>query len=136
MVSMTSSRVAHCSAADCAWNAMQVSHLVATEIARQINSLVLITSAFGSNAARARAENSFITFGVPVRSSLTAANISVEIPSQFLIHGVSHFLFLSNRRLLPGPRAARHRRRLTLEYAFFATKNETAKTTLFCGGAV
>src|SRR5208282_6506165 len=73
-----------CFTADCAWNAMQGSHLVATEIARAINSLVLISSAFGSKAARARAENSFITFGDPERSSLTAADISVVIPSQFL----------------------------------------------------
>jgi len=37
-----------------------------------------------SYATRARAENSFITFGVPARRSLTAAVMSVVIPSQFL----------------------------------------------------
>src|ERR1019366_4123333 len=81
---MTSSRLAPCFTADCAWNAMEGSHLVATEIARAINSLVLISSAFGSKAARAKAANSFMTFGVPARSSLTAVDISVVIPSQFL----------------------------------------------------
>ncbi len=43
-----------------------------------------LASAFGSKAARARAENSFMTFGAPARSSFTAADISVVIPSQFL----------------------------------------------------
>ena len=38
---------------------MQGSYLLATEIARAINSLVLISSAFGSKAACASAENSF-----------------------------------------------------------------------------
>jgi hypothetical protein len=76
---------------------MQESHLIATEMARAINSLVLLSIALGSEAARAKAANSFITFGVPTRNSLTAADVSVVMPSQFLIMVLFHChrLFLS-----------------------------------------
>lgn len=63
---------------------MQGSHLTATEMASAINSLVLLSSASGPEAAIAMAENSFITSGAPARNTFTSADSSVTISSQSL----------------------------------------------------
>jgi hypothetical protein len=53
-------------------------------MASAINSLVLLSSASGPEAALAMAEISFITSGDPARNTFTSADSSVTISSQFL----------------------------------------------------
>src|SRR5450759_4579506 len=84
MVSITSSRVAPCLTAASAWKATQPSQRIATEMPRARSSLVFPSSAFGSSAARASAENAFIVSVDPVRTSLRAWDSSVAIRGQSL----------------------------------------------------
>src|SRR5260221_10837051 len=67
-----------------AWKATQASQRIATEMPSARSSLVLRSSALGSSAAPARAENAFIVSGAPVRTPLRAWDRSADIPGQSL----------------------------------------------------
>ncbi len=62
---------------------MQPSQRVATPMGGAVSSLVLTSSAVGSSAAHAMAENLFITSGAPVRNSFNGVERPAAMSDQF-----------------------------------------------------